>query len=320
MKKCMQVCAVCLLMTGSSAVFAVSTMPFGAFDVTFYNAGESDGFQLSTQNWTTEQMMDVGAGVEAWSSGIINTPGRQVRMSAYWQDLSGNTLGGSGGYRIADGTTIWNLGEFVWREGYDPGTTPLGFDTAVVYDTDAAGVGWNFGEGSGAGIDFRSVAAHEVGHSLGWSSSYDETYDDFGWFGNSYEGLTAWDKNLVDDAGNKPLSGGFGTPGNFNELDNPVYWDGLTATGYYGDNVPVFAPDPWEQGSSLSHLDEAILGNLMMSPYIGAGQMNRTVSGLEWGMMEDMGWNVVAVPIPGALVLAAIGFGSVGWLRQKRMV
>lgn len=301
------------------ALAAPTTMSFGVFDVTFFNTGDTDGAYLSAADWTTEQMQDVGAGIETWSSRIGNEPGRQIRMNAHWQNFGGGVLGGSGSYRVADGTTIWNLGEYVWREGYDPGTSSLGFDTVIVYDTDAAGWGWNFGAGYDGGIDFRSVVTHEIGHSLGWKSSYDPSFDDFGWFETNsfkgYAGLTEWDKHLVDSLGNKPLSGGTGFPDNFNELDNPVFWDGAAATDLYGSNVPIFAPDTWMQGSSLSHIDEDTFGNLLMTPYLGIDPV-RSVSELEWAMMEDMGWTVI--PAPGAFILVSLGIGSVNWLRRRK--
>ena len=120
-------------------------------------------------------------------------------------------------------------------------------------------------------------------------------------------GLTAWDKNLVDSAGNSALSGGTGIPGNFDELSDPVFWDGPAATELYGSNVPIFAPDPWAQGSSLAHVDEGLLGDLLMSPYYSIGEVNRTISELEWAMMEDMGWDVIPIPAPGAFALVILG-------------
>ena len=114
---------------------------------------------------------------------------------------------------------------------------------------------------------------------------------------------------------NRALNGGNGTPDNFNEVDNPVYWDGANAVGVYGDVVPIFAPDPFQPGSSLAHLDYATFGDYLMSPYISLGSMNRTVSDLEWAMMRDMNWAVV--PVPGAVLLGMLGFGAAGLKLRK---
>jgi len=311
-------CAAVLMLFASITVAVPVTMTYGCFDVTFYSNGDTNGYATSQGDWTAEQMTDVAVGIQAWQSRIANSPGRQVQMHVFWSELDTygtSVLGGSASYRVANGATMWNLGEYVWKEGFDPGTSSYGFDTIIQYDITAAGVSWNFGSdapGSGE-IDFRSVVTHEIGHSLGWDSSYDYDYDDWGWFSSSYEGLTAWDKNLVDSAGNRPFSGGTGTPNNFNEKDNPVFFDGSEASALYGGSVPVYAPDPFRSGSSLVHLDEAALGDLLMSPSVGIAQEIRGISELEWAMMTDMGWTII--PEPATFVFLIIG--GLGLIKRR---
>ncbi len=304
---------VILLTVACIASAAPVTMTYGVFDVVFYNNGDTDGQITSQGNWTAEQMLDVSASIQTWQGNIANIPGRQIQMHAFWNELdsySPTVLGGSGSARIADGTTMWNLGEYVWKEGLNPGYTSFGYDTVIQYDITAAGFSWNFGAGPAASgqIDFRSVVTHEIGHSLGWSSSYDNDYDDWGWLSNTYgyQGLTAWDKNLVDGAGNRAMNNGSGAPGNFNETDNPVYFDGSSASAVNGGSVEIYAPNPFKPGSSLSHLDESALGGLLMSPSVALGQNIRSVSDLEWAMMDDMGWTLV--PEPATITLFVLGF------------
>jgi hypothetical protein len=153
--------------------------------------------------------------------------------------------------------------------------------------------GWNFGDDSTAGnqIDFRSVVAHEVGHSLGFSSSYRSQQGDFGWTGSGYRGLTAWDKLLVDGDGTAAPAGGGAAP-QFDAEDDPIFWTGTAGNDFYGGPVPIYAPDPYESGSSMSHVDEAALSSALMSPSVSTGVAPRKATALEWRMMVDMGWDI----------------------------
>lgn len=318
MKKLLDCAAVCLWSLTVHA--APVTVSHGYFDITFYNAGDTNGYLTGQQNWTAQQIADVAASVDTWAGNITNTAGRQIQMHVFWEEMNdsgANVLGGSGSNRVVDGSAAWNLAEYVWREGSD--YSPFDFDTIISYDITAGGLSWNFGEGTPAGdeIDFRSVLTHELGHSLGFSTAYDYSFDRWGvWVAgwHQYAGITAWDRNLVDSAGNKPLNATTGYPGNFNQYNNPVYWDGAAATALYGDLVPIYAPVSWQSGSSLSHLDEGLLGAYLMSPSIGPGQTARAVSDLEWAMMTDMGWDVV--PEPTTVLL--LGLGGVVLRQRKR--
>ncbi len=316
---------VAILLFASICAAETITQTYGVFDVTFYNSGDTDGAKTGEQDWTSQQMSDVASAASEWQSHISNTAGRQIQVHMFWGEMDSlgtGVLGGSASYRIGNGSQIWNMGEYVWKEGLDPGLASTGFDTIIQYDTTAAGLSWNFGSTTPTSgtIDFRSIITHELGHSLGWDSTYDSDprYDDWGWMyvngtqGNYY-GLSAWDENLVDSAGNRAISGGKGTPSNFDQTDNPVFFDGANAVALYGDLIPIYAPTTYNSGSSLVHLDESGLGDLLMSPFVSSGQMIRTVSELEWAMMEDMGWSIVPEPSSIILMLTAFGF-----IRRKR--
>ncbi|MCF7848924.1 MAG: hypothetical protein K9M45_08755 [Kiritimatiellales bacterium] len=301
----------------TTSAFSVVIEQYGPFDVYFYDEDEIYGSITNTQAWTVEQKADVAAAVNAWDSVITNTPGRQIKMHVFWNDFSGNILGGSSSTVLYDGGQRWQSGEFVWKEEDDPANYGIDIDadTLIRYDVDAAGQAWNFGSDSptAAQIDFRSVITHEIGHSLGFSSSYNVNTDLFGFVGYDlsseamYEGITAWDMNLIDSVGNVPGVATNGIPGNFDELDNPVYFYGANATNLYGGLVPIYAPASWQPGSSLSHLDETELGSALMSPYIGNGDVVRAPTDLEVAMMADMDWKVIPEP---ATIVILVGFGA----------
>ena len=272
---------------------------YGPFRISFYGSGDtgSDTGLVGDQDWTAEQRSDLAASVAAWDDRIQDTPGRQIELHVFWNELDSlgtNVLGSSSSRRLGDGTTIWNAGEYVWREGVNYSSS-VNYDSFLRYDITAAGVsgGWNFGDDSTAGnqIDFRSVITHEIGHSLGFSSTYRLAQKDFGSLGVGYSGLTEWDKHLVDGDGTTAPAGG-GKARQFDAEDDPVFWTGTAANAFYGSAVPIYAPDPYEPGSSMSHVDEALLSSALMSPSVSTGPATRKATALEWRMMVDMGWDI----------------------------
>ena len=294
-----------LLLTASAAL-AAEARTAGPFTITFYNNGETDGSGTTGgQNWTTQQMDDVVASASTWTAKIGNVAARQIDLHMFWKNFTGNTLGGSYNPYAGDDEigTAWTFTELLWREQYDY-ERPAGFyyDAKIVYDTDAAGYTWNFGTAApgGSQIDFRSVITHEVGHTLGFFSTYSSTNDKWWEYG-----ITVWDSLLRDSAGNRPAPNLTGTPGNFNQLDNPVYFVGANAMAANGGNpVPVYAPNTFSNGSSLTHVDEGTYPGLLMSPFIALGQTSRTPGAIELAVMQDLGWTIVPEPATLALLLA----------------
>lgn len=290
----------------------------GPFQVTFHNNGEKDADPytqtISEQDWANGQITDVLESIDVWTSRIANVTSRPINLHVYWKALSGQTVGSTSNPIIPAGNRAWTSTERIWQGG-DSTYYNIYYDAKFIFDTDGAGTGWNFGTGSpGANqVDFRSVIAHEIGHVMGVMSTFGS---DGTW---SSAGLTAWDSYLHDDAGNRASAGGFGTPGDFNEQDNPVWFDGPHAKAANGGNdVGVWAPVGSER-SSLTHLDELSQTHALMSPFVTRGEVIRGPTDLEWAIMQDLGWQVAPVPEPGATVMLA-GLCAAGfvWLGRRR--
>jgi hypothetical protein len=279
----------------STPLLGYTLQSAGPFDLYFYNAGEALEGYNGQQNWSSQQMTDVVDCVATWDNFITDTNARQIKVMLFWSEFeTSSTLGSSTNMVSGDGATSWTYTEHAWRDSnaYGSGSP---YDAVLQYDITAAGFSWNFGASnpSSGQIDFRSVITHEFGHSLGFRSTYNSVTDKWGKStSGSVIGLSNWDKNLMDSLGNVPAVNSKGTPGNFNQTDNPVYFTGSEAVSYYGADVPIYAPTTYSSGSSLSHLDESTFSSYLMSPSITLGQANRQPSLLELEMMKDMDWSI----------------------------
>lgn len=218
-------------------------------------------------------------------------------------DVQIKILGGvdpSGG---ADGSVNWNFQDFTWN------TT----NTVPVTE-----------------FDFISTAAHELLHTVGFLSDIAQNGNDPG--GNTPGNPGNWspfDQFVADSSGtlissfaldgsrwNAASIGGTGTT----PATNGLYFNGANATAANGGNpVPLYSPNPWEDGSSGSHLDDFYFSGanqLLMNAASEPGQGIRTVSAIERGILADIGY-VNIVPEPSSSLLLFSSFMGI-FLRRRR--
>lgn len=210
----------------------------------------------------------------------------------------------------------------------DPGFYDTVVQQKILTGVDANGsaadgtIDWNFGMPWAYGstvsysqYDFTSTAMHELMHTLGFLSNVDEP----SWNANNRTWIT-FDRYMVtadgtpvipdtyrwDPVYNTNLTGG----------DGGLYFGGPNAVAVYGGPVPLYTPDPWEPGSSVSHLDDSTFvgrNTQLMNAISDRGTGVRVLSPIELAILQDIGYTVNSNPVSAAVVI--IGFGLI---RRRR--
>jgi hypothetical protein len=144
----------------------------------------------------------------------------------------------------------------------------------------------------GSQIDLVSVVLHELGHGLGFLTFVELAT------GKKLKGADdAYMRNLEDHANGKiypdmtdaeRLAASKST-GNLHWVGPQVRAASAVLTsGRVGDHVQMFAPDPQQPGSSVSHFDTALTPTEVLEPvYTGP----RHTPGLALPLFQDIGWS-----------------------------
>jgi Cep192 domain 4 len=168
-------------------------------------------------------------------------------------------------------------------------------------------------------IDFVSVVVHELGHGLGF-----QTFMSLG----SGAKLLGFDDTFL-----RNLEGHGATPADFPSMSNAqrlaattdtgnLHWvganvdaaSGVLTGGAVGTHVRMYAPNPQQGGSSVSHWDTALVPDQIMEPiYTGPHH----TPGLELPAFQDIGWTVGSVASapaidvqPGSKAYGTLSVGS----------
>ncbi len=165
--------------------------------------------------------------------------------------------------------------------------------------------GWyyGFGEPSVSDIGFTTVLLHELTHGLGFASLVDPSS------GAKASGQNDVFSNLLFDTnlGAWPLLSDAQRAASAKSGDG-LLWSGSQvnthaqghitqgfkdndASGTFtgGDKIQMFAPNPVEGGSSISHFDTSVAPNELMEPEYTEGQYGL---GLALYLLQDLGWSI----------------------------
>ena len=212
--------------------------------------------------------------------------------SGFWRTVVQNKLltGYDSNGSEADGQIDWNFRDYEWALGDSVESSEY---------------------------DFVSTAIHELMHSFGFLSYVDEA-------GKSDERIwTTFDSFVVTSAGARPISPFYRWRNRFDPLltdeEDGLYFGGAHAIAAFGGLVPLYTPNPWEPGSSMSHLDDLTFTGVdqkIMNAATDTGLGVRVFSAVELAILTDLGYQVVMPDSP-PYAAAALWFVLLGGRRRK---
>ncbi len=243
------------------------------------------------------------------------------------------------GYSSNDGTLASAGSSISTASGFNKTTAQRKIQTGIDQNgTTADGtINWNFyhnwdtDDSISAGYyDFKAVAMHELLHAFGFLSlissapSHTQTY----W--------SAFDDFVVDSNGNAAVSNGtylWDTSYNTNLTggNGGLYFGGPNAVAAFGGLVPLYTPSPWSSGSSVAHLDTTYFtgaNKKLMNHAVSTGPSIRTLSAIELGILQDLGYMLAesslvsaSVPEPSTWLMSLVTAGGivVVLLRRRRL-
>jgi hypothetical protein len=286
-------------------VLTASRKTVSTWSITYLAAGKQDQWGATCLAFPTAAKAAINAAAAIWANLLQSRV--PIKIQLCWSDIgSSYILGYSGGepqHANFPGAPLANT----WYTAALANSL-AGYDLDI-YDYDEyltinSGFNWYFatiGAPPAGKYDLETVAAHEMGHgvNIAGMTSYAGGSGSFGY--NGYPQI--YDTFMEDQGGTRLTS--YANPstalGSLLSSDS-LWFDGPNAVaGGGGQRTQIYAPNPWSDGSSYSHLDYnayVMTWDNLMVYALGAQNVRHLVGPRTQGMLKDMGWALAAVPTP----------------------
>jgi hypothetical protein len=254
-------------------------------------------------NFPAEGKAAIEKATSIWANYLVSQV--PIRLKVTWQALSGSTLAVSGATKIyrnfagAPYQNIWfpvPLAESLAGRDLNNGEDDITLNLSNKFN-------WNYatdGKPVAGKYDLVSVVLHELGHGLGFSGSFSLNTSNAaqGQWGQSSSG-TIFDV-FLQDSKNILLTNTaiYGNPsaGLLAVMTSGSLYFGLKNTKFKNNLPKLYAPNPYVEGTSISHFDETTYpsgnANSLMSPKVQAGEVVQNPGDLLLNAFFEMGWFV----------------------------
>ncbi len=251
-------------------------------------------FVVNYKNFPEWAKKDFQAAVDVWGANFSSKV--SITIDATWSRASSSGILGSArpgsyyaGFDGAPDASLWYpsaLANALAGKDLDPSNPEM----VIQVNSSASWNTRNDGAPRLTEYDLESVFLHEMGHGLGFLST--DSYDNFFGYG-SIEQPTPFDAyaqlpdgRRLSDLPTPSIELG-------KALTSTLVWSGALGIAANGGVKPLlYTPAKYEEGSSVSHLDEATYSksdlNRIMTPNLDAGEIFREPGPLLLAMMEDM--------------------------------
>jgi hypothetical protein len=251
-------------------------------------------FVVNYKNFPEWAKKDFQSAVDVWSANFASSV--PITIDATWTRIASFGVLGSArpgsyfaGFDKAPDASLWYpsaLANALAGKDLDPKQSEIVIQVNSLAEWNTR----NDGLSHPNEYDLESVFIHEMGHGLGFLST--DSYDTFFGYG-SIDQPTPFDAYVQVEDGRR-LSD-LPTPSIElgKALTSPLVWSGPLGIAANGGVKPLlYSPSKYEEGSSVSHLDEATFSqskfDMVMTPNLDAGEIFHEPGPLLLAMMEDM--------------------------------
>lgn len=258
---------------------------------------QSASIQVTYFGFTEEARQAFEHATSIWES-LLTSP-VQIRVAAVWTNLPGGTLGSAGpafwaaNFTGAPKRNIYYAGPLAEKLAGANLNGTEEYDIVAQFNSTAD---WYF-ETSGipdpGEFDFITVVLHELGHGLGFTSTF-EVEDDIGRYGRYTDNGIPFVYDLfLANGTSQNLYETFESPSS--QLATHLSGNSLFfKSPFDADMAQVFAPGVFSEGSSISHLDPTVFPqgspNSLMRPFVSPNEVNHNPGSVMQKIFSDMGW------------------------------